>query len=64
MKSRRVRWAGDVARMAEERKVYKVLMGNSEGKIPLGRSRHRWKDGIRMDLKEIGWGWSDLVGSG
>jgi hypothetical protein len=39
-----------------ERRVYKVLVGKPEGKRPLGRPRHRWKDGIRMDLKEIGWG--------
>jgi hypothetical protein len=40
--------------MGEERKVYKVLVGKPEGKIPLGRSRRRWEDGIRMDLREIG----------
>jgi hypothetical protein len=40
---------------ALERNVYKVLMGKPEGKIPLGRLRRRW-DGIRMDLREIGWG--------
>jgi hypothetical protein len=51
---RRMRWAGHVARMGEERKVYKVLVGNPEGKRPLGRPRHRWEDGIRMDLREIG----------
>jgi hypothetical protein len=42
--------------MGEERKVYKVLLGKSEGKIPLGRPRRRWEDGIRMDLGEIGLG--------
>jgi hypothetical protein len=42
--------------MGEERKVYKVLVGKPEGKRPLGRPRHRWKDGIRMDLREIAWG--------
>jgi hypothetical protein len=45
-----------VARMGEERKVYKVLVRNSEGKRPLGRPRLRWVDGIRMDLREIGLG--------
>jgi hypothetical protein len=55
VKSRRMRWAGYVARMGEERKVYKVLVGKPEGKRPLGRPRHRWEDGIRMDLMEIGW---------
>jgi hypothetical protein len=38
--------------MGEERKVYKVLVGKPKGKLPLGRLRHRWEDGIRMDLKE------------
>jgi hypothetical protein len=42
--------------MGEERKVYRVLVGKPKGKRPLGRSRCRWKDGIRMDLREIGWG--------
>jgi hypothetical protein len=54
VKSRRMRWAGHVACMGEERNVYKVLMGWSEVKRPLGRPRHRWEDGIRMDLREIG----------
>jgi hypothetical protein len=40
--------------MGEERKVYKVLVGKPEGKRPLGRPRHRWEDGIRMDPREIG----------
>jgi hypothetical protein len=47
--------------MGEERKVYKVLVGKPEGKIPLGRPRHRWEDGIRMDLREIGWGGVDWI---
>jgi hypothetical protein len=51
VKSRQMRWAGLVARMGEERKVYKVLVGMPEGKSPLGRPRHRWEDGIRMDLR-------------
>jgi hypothetical protein len=42
--------------MGEERNVYKVLVGKPEGKRPLGRPRHRWEDGIRMDLREIVWG--------
>jgi hypothetical protein len=54
VKSRRMRWAGHVARMGEERKLYKVLVGKSEEKRPLGRPRRRWEDGIRMDLREIG----------
>jgi hypothetical protein len=56
IKSRRMRWAGHVARMGEGRKVYRVLVGNPEGKRPLERPRHRWQDGIKMDLREIGWG--------
>jgi hypothetical protein len=54
VKSRRMRWVGHVARMGEERKVYKVLVGKPEGKRPLGRPRRRWEDEIRMDLREIG----------
>jgi hypothetical protein len=50
-----------VARMGEERKVYKVLVGKPEGKKPLGRPRRRWEDGIRMDLMEIGLGDVDWV---
>jgi hypothetical protein len=55
IKSRRMRWAGHVARMGEDRNVYTVLMRKTEGKRPLGRPRRRWEDGIRMDLREIGW---------
>jgi hypothetical protein len=54
VKSRRMRWARHVARMGDERKVYKVLVGKPEGKGPLGRPRGRWKDGIRMDVGETG----------
>jgi hypothetical protein len=54
VKSRRMRWAGHVARMGEDRKMYKVLVGMSKGKRPLGRPRRRWEDGVRMDLREIG----------
>jgi hypothetical protein len=51
--------------MGEERKVYKVLVGKPEEKRPLGRSRCRWEDGIRLDLREMGWGCRvDPVGSG
>jgi hypothetical protein len=50
VKSRRMRWAGHVARMEKEIKVYKVLVGKSEGKRPFGRPRHRWENGVRMDL--------------
>jgi hypothetical protein len=54
VKSKRIRWAGHVARMGEERKVYRVLMGKPEGKRPLGSPRRRLEDGIRMDLGDIG----------
>ena len=59
IKSRRMRWAGHVARMGEERVVYRVLLGKSEGRRPLGRHRHRWVDNIRMDLQEVGCGYMD-----
>jgi hypothetical protein len=42
--------------MVEERNVYKILMGKPEGNRPLVRPRHRWEDGIRMNLRDIGWG--------
>jgi hypothetical protein len=61
VKSRRMRWAGHVARMGEERKVYKVLVGKPEGKRPLGRPRRRWGDGIRMDLREICLGGAEWI---
>jgi hypothetical protein len=54
IKSRRMRWAGHVAHMAEGRGVYRVLVGWPEGKRPLGRPRHRWEDNIKMDFREIG----------
>jgi hypothetical protein len=56
IKSRRMRWAGHVARTGEGRNVYRVLVGKPEGKRPLGRPRRRWEDGIKMDLREIGCG--------
>jgi hypothetical protein len=54
IKSRRMMWAGHVARMAEERKVYKVLVKKPKGKRPLRRLRHWWENGIRMDLRKTG----------
>jgi hypothetical protein len=51
-KSRRMKWTGHVARMGEGRGVYRVLVGRPEGKRPLGRTRRRWKDNIKMDLCE------------
>jgi hypothetical protein len=63
VKSRRMRWAGHVARMAERRGVHKVLVGKPEGKRPLGRPRRRWEDNIKMDLYEVGGGgdWMELA---
>jgi hypothetical protein len=54
IKSRRMRWTGHVARMGGGRGAYRVLVGRSEGKRPLGRPRRRWEDNIKMDLREIG----------
>ena len=62
IKSRRMRWAGHVARMGEEKAVYRVLVGKPEGKRPLGRPRRRWVDNIRMDLQEVGYGYMDWIG--
>ena len=59
---RRMRWAGHVARMGEERGVYRVLVGKPEGRRPLGRPRRRWVDNIRMDLQEVGCGHMDWIG--
>ncbi|KAJ4428715.1 hypothetical protein ANN_25708 [Periplaneta americana] len=55
IKSRRLRWAGHVARMGESRNAYRVLVGRPEGKRPLGRPRRRWEDNIKMDLREVGY---------
>jgi hypothetical protein len=49
-----MRWAGHVARIGEKRNIYRLLVGKSEGKRPLGRSRRRWIDNIKMDLLAIG----------
>jgi len=62
IKSRRMRWAGHVASMGEERGVYRVLVGKPEGRRPLGRPRRRWADNIRMDLQEVGCGYMDWIG--
>jgi hypothetical protein len=64
IRSRRMRWAGHVARMGEKRNAYRLLVGKPEGKRPLGGSRRRWADNIRVDLGEVGWGhvaWIDLA---
>jgi hypothetical protein len=62
IKSRRVRWAGHVARMGEKRNAYRLLVGKPEGRRPLGRRRRRWVDNVRMDLGEVGWGDVDWIG--
>ena len=54
IKSRRLRWAGHVARMEEGRSAFKILTGKPTGKKPLGRPRRKWEDNIRMDLEETG----------
>jgi hypothetical protein len=62
IKSRIMGWAGHVARVGEGRNLYRVLVGKPEGRRPLGRPRRRWEDGIKMDLREIGWGvWSGFT---
>jgi hypothetical protein len=63
-KSRRMRWVGHVARMGEDRKVYKILVGNPEGKRSLGRPTRRLEYGIRMDLRDIGLGGVGLDSTG
>jgi len=62
IKSRRMRWAGHVARMGEKSGVYRVLVGKPEGNRPLGRPRRRCVDNIRMDLQEVGCGYMDWIG--
>ena len=62
IKSRKMKWAGYVARMGKERWLYRVLVGKPEGKRPLGRPRRRWVDNIRMDLQQVGCGYMDWIG--
>jgi hypothetical protein len=62
IKSRRMRWAGHVTRMGEERRVYRVSVGNPEGKRPLGRPSRRWEGNIRRDLQQVGFGDMDCIG--
>ena len=54
IKSRRLIWAGNVARLEVARSVFKILAGKPTGKRPLGRRRHRWEDNIGMDVREMG----------
>jgi hypothetical protein len=62
IKSRRIRWAGHVARMGDKRNVYRLLVGKPEGKRPLGRPKRRWIDNIKMDLLEIELSVVDWIG--
>jgi hypothetical protein len=70
IKSKRMRWAGHVARIGEKRNAYRILVRKPEGKRPLGRPRRMWEDNIRMDLRGIGrvvWSgliWLRIVNSG
>jgi hypothetical protein len=57
IKSRRMRWAGHVARMGEKRNAYRILVGKPEGTRPLGRPRRRWVDNIKMNLRQDGMEW-------
>jgi hypothetical protein len=64
IKSTRIRWVGHVARMRAKRNACRILVGEPEGKRPLGRPRRRWEDNIKIDLRETGWGcmgWIDLA---
>jgi hypothetical protein len=64
IKSRRMRWPGHVARLEEKRNAYRISVGKSEGKRPLGRPRRRWVNNFKMDLTKIRWGgmdWIDLA---
>jgi hypothetical protein len=64
IKSRRMRWAGHMARIGEKRNAHRILVGKLEGKRPLGRPRCRWVDNIKMHLREIGWDvvdWIDMA---
>jgi hypothetical protein len=61
IKSKRMRWAGHVARMGERTGVYMILVGKPEGKRPHWRPRQRWEDNIKMDLQEVGCGGMDWI---
>jgi hypothetical protein len=62
IKSRRMEWAGHVDRLGEGRGVYRVLVRKPEGKRPLGRTRRRWEDNIKVDLQQVGCGGMDWIG--
>jgi hypothetical protein len=60
IKSRRMRWAGNLARMRDNRIAYRILAGKTEGNRPLGRQRRGWADNIEMNLKRNRMGWYGL----
>jgi hypothetical protein len=64
IKSRRMRWEGNVARIGQKMNAYRILVGKPKGKKPIGRTKRRWVDNLKMDLREIGRGgmdWIDLA---
>ena len=63
IKPRRMTWPGHAARMGKKKGVRRILIGKPEGKSPLGRSRLRWEDNIKMCIQEVGWGgaWTGLI---
>jgi hypothetical protein len=61
MKSRMMRWVGNVVRMGKKKNAHRILVGKPVGKSPLGRPRRRWADKIKMDLRVIGWGGMDWI---
>jgi hypothetical protein len=64
VKSRRITWAGHVARIRAKRNACRIVVGKREGTRSLGRPRRRWVENVKMDLREIGWGgmdWIDLA---
>jgi hypothetical protein len=62
IKSRRMRWAGHVARMGEKSNVYRLLVEGPEGNCPLRRPRRSWVDSIKMAVLEVGFGGVDWIG--
>jgi hypothetical protein len=62
IKSKRMRWVRNVARMGKKRNAYMLSVGKLKRKRPLGRPRHKWADNIRMDLGQVGWGDVDWIG--
>jgi hypothetical protein len=62
IKSRRMRWSGQLAQIVEKKNAYILFLGKPKGKSPLGRPRHRWVHNIKIDLLEIGWGGVGWIG--